>query len=217
VKHLTWRGLWCLGLLALAGGLVVSLLPAQAAAPQQLATVHSIQGGLGVFPPHARGEQGRVSQPLFPAYGLRTVAQQRASLRFVDQTDLFINQRSDVVLRSANLIALARGEVAVTDAPGTHHQVVTATAVASAIGTIFDVFITPRSPQFASRQLSETNKIFPFRTTTVSVVTGRVVVSNSYGSVTVLPGFWTHVEPGAAPTTPTRHHARNDVAWRRGI
>jgi ferric-dicitrate binding protein FerR (iron transport regulator) len=201
----------------LTGSLITSLLPAQAAAPQLVATVRSIQGGLGVIPPHARSEPGRVKEPLFAAYGLRTVASQRASIRFVDQSELYINQRSDVVLRSGNVTAVTRGEVAVTDAPGTHHQVVTATAVAAAVGTIFDVFITPKSPEYAPRQLNTGYQTLPAGTTTVSVVTGTVMVSNQYGSVTVLPGFWTHVKPGAAPTKPTRHHARNDVAWRRGI
>jgi ferric-dicitrate binding protein FerR (iron transport regulator) len=217
VKQFASRYVRWLGLPTLAGGLIMPLLPARASAPQLVATVHSIQGGLGVIPPHAASGPGRVKEPLFAAYGLRTAARQRASVRFVDQSDLYINQRSDVVLSSGNVTAVRRGEVAVTDARGTHHQVVTATAVASAIGTVFDVFVTPRSPEYAPRQLSTGYQTLPFRTTTVSVVTGRVVVSNQYGRVTVLPGFWTHVKPGTAPTAPTRHHARDDVAWKRGI
>jgi ferric-dicitrate binding protein FerR (iron transport regulator) len=158
-----------------------------------------------------------VKEPLFAAYGLRTRAKQRASVRFVDQSELYINQRSDVVLRSGNVAAVTRGEVAETDAPGTHHQVVTATAVAAATGTIFDVFITPKSPEYAPRKVNTGYQTLPAGTTTVSVVTGTVEVSNQYGNVTVLPGFWTHVKPGTAPTKPTRHRARDDVAWRRGI
>jgi hypothetical protein len=130
---------------------------------------------------------------------------------------LFINQYTDLVLRSPTVTVLRRGEAIVTDVPGARHRVVTATAIATAIGTLFDVFITPRSAAFAPRQLRETNKQFPPGTTTVSVVSGTVIVSNGFGSVTVLPGHWTHVAPGAAPTQPTRHHARLDVAWTRAL
>jgi hypothetical protein len=172
---------------------------------------------LTVLPPRVPGGPGRIKEPLFTAYGLRTAAHQKASLRCTDRSVLFVNQYTDLVLRSPTVTALTRGEVAVTDVLGTRHRVVTATALAAAIGTIFDVFITPRSPAFAPRQLRETTKTFPPGTTTVSVVTGTVIVSNRFGRVSVRPGHWTHVAPGAAPTPPTRHHARLDVAWRRTL
>lgn len=195
--------------------LMVPVLGSQAAVSQPVAMVHTIRGGLTVVPPRAPRERARINQPLFAAYGLRTAASQRASLALRDRSVLFLNQYSDLTLRSPSRIDLARGEVAVTDAPGTRHRIVTATAIAAAVGTIFDVFITPRSPTFAPRPLRETTTTFPAGTTTVSVVTGTVVVSNQFGTVTVLPGHWTHVAPGTVPTQPTRHHARNDVAWRR--
>ncbi|HEX6509670.1 MAG TPA: hypothetical protein VF221_18730 [Chloroflexota bacterium] len=194
--------------------LTVPLLGARAAGSQLVATVHSIRGGLTVLPPHSAGEPGRITEPLFTAYGLRTVVNQKASLRLADRSVLFINQHTDLVLRSPTVTVLRQGEVAVTDVPGGRHQVVTTTAVAAAVGTIFDVFITPRPPALAPRRLRETKKTFPPGTTTVSVVTGTVIVSNGLGRVTVLPGHWTHVAPGTAPTQPTRHHARLDVAWR---
>jgi hypothetical protein len=192
----------------------VPILRSEAAGSQRVATVHTIRGGLTVFPPQAPGGPGRVNEALFSAYGLSTRASQKASLRLADRSTLFINQYTDLVLRSPTVTALTRGEIALTDAPGTRHRVVTAAANAAAIGTIFDVFITPQSPAFAPRQLRETTKTFPPGTTTVSVVTGTVIVSNGFGRVTVRPGHWTHVAPGTAPTLPTRHHARLDVAWR---
>jgi hypothetical protein len=197
--------------------LTVPLLTAQAADSQLLATVRTIRGGLTVLPPRAPGGPGWIKEPLFTTYGLRTVAHQKASLRFIDRSLLFINQHTDLVLRSPTVTVLRRGEAVVSDVPGARHRVLTPTAAVTAIGTIFDVFITARSAALAPRQLRETNKTFPPGTTTVSVVTGTVIVSNRFGSVRVLPGHWTHVAPGAAPTQPTRHHARDDVSWRRAL
>jgi FecR protein len=202
----------CLSVIFLALSLPLSLSWAATGPP--VAAVRTIRGGLTVLPPHAPHVPGRIKQPLFSAYGLSTRASQRASLRFTDGSVLFFNQFTDLVLRSPTVTNLTRGEAVVSDAPGTRHRVITPTAVASAVGTIFDVFLTPRSAAFAPRQLRETTKTFPPGTTTVSVVTGTVIVSNGLGSVTVRPGHWTHVSPGAAPTPPTRHHARLDVVWR---
>jgi hypothetical protein len=197
--------------------LTVPFPRAQAAVSQSVATVHTIRGGLTVVPPHSPGGPGRIKQSLFTAYGLRTAIRQQASLRLVDQSMLFINQYTDLVLRSPRVTVLTRGEAVVTDVPGARHRVVTQAAVAAAVGTIFDVFITPRSSAFAPRLLRETTKTFPPGTTTVSVVTGTVIVSNGFGRVSVLPGHWTHVAPGTAPTQPTRHHAQLDVGWRRSL
>jgi hypothetical protein len=204
----------CTVLSAVLAALVVSGSTSWAATAPPVATVHTIRGGLTVLPPRAPKSPGRIQEPLFSAYGLSTRASQKASLRFADGSVLFLNQYTDLVLRSPTVTNLTRGEAAITDAPGTRHRVITATAVAAAVGTIFDVFITPRSPTFAPRKLRETTKTFPPGTTTVSVVTGTVIVSNGLGSVTVRPGHWTHVAPGTAPTPPTRHHARLDVVWR---
>ena len=205
----------CIVLSVLLLTLMAPMPGSQAAVPQRVATVHTIRGGLTVLPPRAPGGAGRINEALFTAYGLSTRASQKASLRLADGSALFINQFTDLVLRSPTVTALTRGEIALTDAPGTRRRVVTATAMATAVGTIFDVFITPRSPAFAPRQLRETTKTFPPGTTTVSVVTGTVIVSNGFGRVTLRPGHWTHVAPGTAPTPPSRHHARLDVAWRR--
>jgi ferric-dicitrate binding protein FerR (iron transport regulator) len=188
-----------------------------AAGSHQVATVKTIRGGLTVMPPQALSRPGWIKQPLFAAYGLLTGARQRASLRFTDGSVIFINQRTSLILRSPHLTVLKRGEAVFNDTSGQGRTVVTSSAVAAATGTIFDVFITAPSPALAPRRLLETTKTFPRGTTTVSVVTGTVIVSNRFGSVRVLPGHWTHVAPGSAPTQPTRHHARDDVAWRRRL
>jgi hypothetical protein len=197
--------------------LAVPVPASHAADSHQVAAVKTIRGGLTVMPPQAPSGPGWIKQPLFAAYGLLTRARQRASLRFVDGSVVFINQHTSLVLRSPRLTVLQRGEAVFSDASGQRRRVVTGSALAAATGTIFDVFITAPSPALAPRRLLETTKTFPPGTTTVSVVTGTVVVSNRFGSVRVLPGHWTHVAPGSVPTPPTRHHARDDVAWKRRL
>lgn len=180
------------------------------AAPAAIANVRVIVHRLAVAPPHRQAAAGRVQQPLFPSYELRTAAPDRASLAFADRSVLHMNHDTDLVLRSAKLTTLSRGEVAINDAPGAHHSVQSASAVAAAIGTLYDV----RIGRIAGNAYAATpTPSFPAGTTTVSVVTGTVRVQNRFGTVTVQPGEWTHVAPGKAPTRPTKHNARQDVAW----
>jgi ferric-dicitrate binding protein FerR (iron transport regulator) len=161
-----------------------------------------------VAPPHASGAAGRLGQPLFAAYSLRTGRPDRAAITFADKTVLDINRNTSLVLRSARLTAVSRGEISVTDTPGSHHVVTTADASATAVGTLFDVRIETGRPPASYGAPS-----FPAGTTTVSVVQGQVRVANGRGAVNVHSGQWTHVVPGRPPTTPTAHNARSDVAW----
>lgn len=186
---------------------LLSVSVGQAAAPQ-VGSVRFILHGLTVQPPRVKGAPGRVSEPLFAAYGLHTAAGERASIRFVDHTVLHINQRTDLVLRNRGLTMIRRGEVAALGHSGGHERLVTANAVASAVGTEFDVRIQRPTSSYSRPP-------FPPGTTTVSVVRGIVVVSNALGRVTVTEGHWTHVLPGKAPTLPTRHRALGDVVWTR--
>lgn len=218
----TGPGRWLLvfGALMAVTALDRSTVSATGSRRAPIAAVHFIRGGLAVQPPNARRQRGRVKQPLFPAYFLQTADGQIASLRFTDGTVLHMNQRTDAVLRSPTRTLVRRGEVDEIDAPGTHHIVTTANAIAAAVGTEFDVRITapPSSPpSYGPTPTPLPASLLPAGTTTVSVTVGSVRVSNGLGSVTVLAGQWTHVRPGSAPTTPTRHNARADVGWTRGI
>lgn len=184
-----------------------------------IAAVRAIHRGLTVQPPHQPGAPGKVRQPLFAADGLQTLAQQKASVGFVDSTVLFINQRTSLVLASPHLIRVGRGEVAPVDVPASHLRIQTPSAVAGAIGTRFDVWITPKlgpygrvPPGYRKDQI-----IGPAGTTTVSVVAGLVRVTSPYGAVTVHAGQWTHVRPGRPPTPPNGHNARQDIAWTAGL
>lgn len=192
----------CMGLL---------LTPSAGAASHPLANVRFIDHGLTVWPPKAKPGRGRVRQPLYAAYGLSTGSHQRASIGFVDKTVLHINQRTDLVLRSPGLTMVRKGEVAALGNPGDHERIVTSTAAVSALGTEFDLRIERAATSYS------TGPRFPPGTTTVSVVAGIVAVSNRYGRVQVTAGHWTHVAPGKAPTKPTKHNARHDVAWTAGL
>jgi hypothetical protein len=180
-----------------------------------IASVRSIVHALTVQPPHQPAGPGRVNQPLFRLYRLVTAANQKASLGFLDGSVLDMNQRTDLVLRAPLLVSVKQGEAAALVTKGSHFQVQTATAVAAAVGTEFDVFITPAAA--SSTYGGQGKQTFPAGTTTVSVVTGVVVVSNRFGTVSVTPNHWTHVPPGRPPTAPTVHNARADVRWTNGL
>ena len=197
----------------------VSGIPEARAQSASIAAVRAIHRGLTVQPrsqPPARGKPG---QKLFVADHLQTLAQQKASVGFIDHTVLDMNQRTSIVLASAHIIRLAHGEISPMDVPGSHLQIQTGSASASAIGTRFDVWITPKKgpycgvpPGFRKEQI-----VGPPGTTTVSVTAGLVRVASSYGSVLVHPGEWTHVRTGQPPTKPTRHNAGQDIAWTSGL
>ena len=212
---------WCVSLgLIISGGAVTAPPDAGAAGSgQSIATVRFILHGLTVQPPNRQADRARVNQQLFSLYRLTTGANQKASLGFTDRSVLHMNQRTDLVLKSANVTVVSRGEAAAVVTPGTHFQIQTSNAIAAAVGTVFDVRITPASSgsPYPGSASGTPGPVLPPGTTTVSVVRGVVSVRNGLGRVRVLPGFWTHVRPGKAPTPPTRHNAASDIQWTNGL
>jgi hypothetical protein len=203
--------------LILSLGAVAALPGADAAGnAQSIASVRFILHGLTVQPPNRQADKARVNQQLFSLYRLMTGANQKASLAFVDRSVLHMNQRTDLVLRSAQLTVVSRGEVAATVTPGTNFRIQTSNAIAAAVGTVFDVRIAAASSG-SPYPGSTGGPALPAGTTTVSVVKGIVTVANGLGRVRVFPGFWTHVRPGKAPTRPTRHNAASDIQWANGL
>src|SRR5947209_7007529 len=79
-------------------------------AQQRIAQVRFIVHGLQVQPAGGSLSRAHLKQPLFPAAFVRTRASEKASLGFFDGSELHINQRTDLVLRSTNLAVLKRGE-----------------------------------------------------------------------------------------------------------
>jgi mannose-6-phosphate isomerase-like protein (cupin superfamily) len=159
-----------------------------------VASVRYIRRGLSVTPPHKPRQKGKLRMALYSAYDLQTAALQMASINFADGTLLHMNQRTDAVLRSANITAVKQGEIAQVVVPGTNHRVQTAAAVASAVGTIFDV-------RYRKKVM------------TVIVVEGAVLVSDKKGSVVVKSGQETTVKKGKAPTAPKIVDAAAAITW----
>jgi F5/8 type C domain/FecR protein len=163
-----------------------------------LAQVRFIHIGLRVAPPKRGYVKARVRQNLASKYALRTLKRQKASLCFRDGSILDVNQRTDAVLTDAAHTVVRRGEVNEHVMPGSSHAVQTAEAVASAIGTQFDVLRRPAVSTFV-------------------VVEGAILVQSKQGSVIVKTGQETTVRRGRAPTTPTPVDAQSVTAWASSI
>ena len=193
----------CLAFGALLVAVAPLLLPSAARArvadrSVAIAQVRWIHRGLTIQPPHGRPARGKIKQPLYSADSLRTGASQRASISFRDGTMLHLNQRTDAVLRSPHLTYVQKGEADEVLAPGTNHQIQTATAVAAAIGTEFDV------------RIKKARSIF-------IVVEGALLVENAKGSVLVKTNQETSVAAGKPPTSPAPVDAGAATSWTDSI
>ena len=164
----------------------------------ELAQVRYIYHGLSVQPPGQQSQRGKAKMPLFQQYALRTAQDEKASIGFHDGTVLHMNQRTDAVLASPNVTRVMRGEVAEYLAPGTNHQIQTATAVAAAIGTTYDVRTDGATSTFV-------------------VLHGALQVTNRSGGVVVKSNRETVVAPNAAPQPPSPVDAKAVFAWTNGI
>jgi sugar lactone lactonase YvrE len=167
-----------------------------AAAPP-LGQVRYIYRGLTVQPPHQGRHAGHKQDPLYDQYGLLTQQNQKASVGFHDGTVLQMNQDTNAVL-TAHLTQVQHGEVAEYLAPGTNHRVQTSAAVASAIGTVFDVRMAGNRTVFV-------------------VLHGALQVSNQKGAVVVKSNHETSVIPGHKPLPPSPVDALAVFAWTDGI
>lgn len=168
------------------------------ASSSQLAQVKFIKKGLSVQPPHKKSAKGKVKEKLYTAYGLQTQAKQFASIGFKDKTVLHMNQRTAIQLMSPSITYVKNGEVDEALVPGTNHKVQTAAAVASAIGTNFDVEV--------SRHAS-----------TIIVLHGVVRVKNKLGTVTVKPNHESVVINGQPPQPPKKVDAAKAMSWTQGL
>ena len=182
-------------------GLIVpapALRAAPLAASHPVGEVKFIDHGLTVTPPGKRHEAGKVKMSLYQRYDLTTQRGQKASIGFDDGTVIHFNQNTDAVLSNPHVTDVRRGEVAQYLAPGTDHQVQTASAVASAIGTVFDV---------------QTNG----STTIFVVLHGALSVQNHAGTVVVESNQASTVTAGHAPSEPAAINALAVFAWTAGL
>src|SRR5947209_8920790 len=169
---------------------------AYAAAP--LAHVRYIQHGLTVQAPRARAGKGKVKQSLFKSYALQTRRKEKASITFQDSTLLHMNQLTSAVLRSAALTQLKSGEVEEQVVPGSNHSVQTSAAVASAVGTVFDVLVRGKL-------------------TVITVVEGAVLVQTAHGTVLVKSGQQVRITKGTTPPQPAPANIGAATSWTQSI
>jgi DNA-binding beta-propeller fold protein YncE len=184
-------------LLAALLAITVAPLPTLAAsstAPAPLGRVRFIQHGLAVQPPKKKMHRGKVRDPLFTRYGIRTIKGQRATIAFHDGSILYVNQRTDAILNDPHVTVVKRGEVNLADEPGGKHTVKTGNAVASAIGTNFDVRAKKKH-------------------SLIIVVSGSVLVKNKKGAVTVKANQETTVSGANPPTAPQTVDAAAAIGW----
>jgi sugar lactone lactonase YvrE len=169
--------------------------PAPASA---VAQVRYIYRGLGVQPPHQGRRSGKMHDPLYNQYGLQTQSNQKASIGFTDGTVLHLNQDTDAILSSPHQTTVKSGEVAEYLAAGTNHRVQTPAAVASAIGTTYNVEVVGN-------------------TTTFVVLHGALQVANAKGAVVVKSNHQSTVVTNQAPEPPVPADAKAVFAWTAGI
>jgi len=167
-------------------------------AASRLAQVAFISGGLFVQPPHQKRMKGKKQMPLYNKYFLQTLVKQRASIKFRDGTTLNMNQRTDAVLSSPHVTYIRKGEVYQSLAPGSNHRVQTATAIAAAIGTRFDVKVVPGGTFFI-------------------VVKGVLRVRNSLGQQIVKTNQESIVVPKQPPGPPQPVDATKATTWNNGV
>jgi sugar lactone lactonase YvrE len=163
--------------------------------PSRLGIVRFVYGGLTVQPPARKQSQGKPRTPLYNQYALRTQLKQKASIGFRDGAILKLNQLTDIVLQNPHKTVVSHGEVAELDLKkGSSHTVQTPVALATAIGTNFDVRVKKAK-------------------TTFIVARGAVIVSNHHGKVTVHANHASTVTPGHKPSKPVKVNAQKALNW----
>lgn len=197
IRHLLTGGIAVLSLI-LGAGYLPSHALAHKAEKSRLAQVRFIDRGLGVQPPHKKMEKGKVKMSLYQLYLLGTKHDQRASITFRDKTTLHMNQNTDIQLKNPHLSYVKKGEVDEALTPGSNHKVQTAAAVASAIGTNFDVKLVHGGTIFL-------------------VLHGVIKVHSKKGTVTVKPNQESVVINGQKPQPPKHVNVAKAMNWTKGL
>jgi hypothetical protein len=183
-----------------------------------VARVRYIKHGLTVTTANKKTVKGKVKMPVYTSSILTTGRKQLASLGFKDGTVLQMNQRTTLVLRNPHLTYITGGQVDEILAPGTNHQVRTATATAAAIGT---EFVVRESVQIREVKKGKGKKRHVVReqvhTTQFVVVEGALRVQSPKGSIVVKTDQKTTVQEGKAPQPPVKVDAAPAISWTKPI
>ncbi len=164
--------------------------------PGSPASVLAVTRGLTIVAPHRKPQAAAVGDGLFQDYHAVTASAQRASLGLRDGSLADLNSGTDVVIADPLNATLNQGELFLEVAHGASHQVQVGTAVAATAGARLDI-------RYLRGQ----------RTGIVTVIEGRVLVSNQGRSVLVGAGEQTTVLPSRPPSLPAQVDLRTLVSW----
>jgi len=165
--------------------------------PGSPATVAAIKLGVSVQAPNAKPVKGRVGTDLQGRYQALTGARQYASLSLRDGSLVDLNANTDVMIKDPLHLILSSGELFLEVVHGAvSHQVQVGTAVAATKGTRLDVRVNRATG-----------------TAVVTVIEGRVQVSNRGRTVVVGAGTQTVVVRNRPPTPPQPVNLSGILSW----
>lgn len=161
------------------------------------ASVVAIVHGVSILVPRAKAKPGAVGSDLFQDYHALTARAQLASLGMRDGTVLDLDSNTDVLIKDPLHDTINSGELFLEVAHGaTSHQVQAGSAVAATKGTRFDVRFNPKTHTFV-----------------VTVIEGRVLVTNAKKATLVGAGQQTTVVGAHPPAKPKNVDVRAVVIW----
>lgn len=165
--------------------------------PGPPASVVALVHGMSIMPPNAKPQKGAVGNNLLQDYHALTANAQLATLGLRDGTLIDLNTDTDVLIKDPLHSTLNGGELFLAVVHGAaSHQVQAGTAVAATKGTRFDVRYTVKT-----------------RTVVVTVLEGRVQVTNNKQSALVPAGQQTTVVGNQPPSKPKKVNVAALLSW----
>ncbi len=169
--------------------------------PGPPATVAAVKAGVSVVVPKAKPVHGRVGTDLLDQYHALTGAGQYASLALRDGTLVDLSANTDVAIRDPLHLTLTGGELFLEVVHGAaSHNVQVGTAVASTKGTRLDVRVDRKTKAIV-----------------VTVIEGRVQVTNRKSTVLVGAGRQTVVPRNGPPGPPQQADLSAILAWIKNV
>ena len=169
--------------------------------PGPPATVAAVRAGMKVLAPKAKPVLGRVGTNLLDQYHALTGASQYASLALRDGTLLDLSTNTDVVIRDPLHLTLSGGELFLEVVHGAaSHTVQVGTAVAATKGTRLDVRVDRKTKAMV-----------------VTVIEGRVQVSNRKSTVLVGAGRQSVVPSNGPPSAPQPVNLSAILSWIKNL
>jgi hypothetical protein len=164
-------------------------------------SVAAIVRGMSIQAPNAKVKKGAVGSDLLANYHALTGRAQLASLAARDGTLIDLNSGTDVLIKDPLHTTINGGELFLAVVHGAaSHQVQAGTALAATKGTRFDVRYNAKNRSFV-----------------ITVVEGRVQVTNQRFSRVVSAGQQSTVVASQPPSAPKNVDVRKIVAWVRTL